>query len=87
MTKQQADNINLVFRKNHEQITKLTADLDGMRHISDSLATDLFKQKIISTQIEQVSLEAIHDIKKQRDTQARLMFFFWTAFVSYLHFF
>lgn len=84
MTKAQADNINLVFRSNNAQISSLTASVSGMRSVSDSLATALFRSKVELNQAEQDAANAVYNAERKNRFQARMFFLFWGAFVTYL---
>ena len=59
-----------------QDIDSLKHSVAGMRHVSDSLATELFRANIkVSPAV-------------RKENASGLMFFsFWSAFVSYLHFF
>ena len=72
----QAIAMNNRFVAMKQDIDSLNRSVSGMYHVSDSLATDLFRANI----------QLASSSHKERISS--LMFFsFWGAFVSYLHFF
>ena len=87
MTIKQAQDINTVFANQKSEIHKLNQDLQGMRSVADSLATDLFRTRI---QLENTQKSLFLNQKNAEYTtrfQSQLMFGFWAAFVTYLSIF
>jgi len=84
MTIKQAQDINLVFATQKSEIARLQEDLQGMRSIADSLATNLLRTNVTLHRTKQDLI--LQKIKSDRmlNKQAQLFFGFWAAFISYL---
>lgn len=72
----------------NERFTSMKQEIDGMRHVADSMATHNLRQTAIQDahilKLQQDLAYARINARKGQDIQARMMFLFWAAFVSYL---
>lgn len=72
----------------NERFTSMKQEIEGMRHISDSMATHNMRQTAAYDahilKLQQSLAYARIDARRGQDVQARMMFLFWTAFVTYL---
>lgn len=84
MTIKQAQDINTVFTNQKTEIYKLNQDLQGMRSVADSLATDLIRTKVTLNKTQQNLIVTESKTQKMLNRQAQFFFGFWTVFVTYL---
>lgn len=75
----------------NERFVRMAQEIKGMRHIADSMATHNFREKYNTDahilKLQQDLAYARIDSRKEMNFQAKLMFGFWGAFITYLQFF
>lgn len=94
MTKQQADDINLVFRKNNIEISNLRLALDSAKLSIDTLSVQRdsiskayynYRVKVSQTADKIIEDQIIYERKRRQE--AFIVYLFLTAYVSIIHFF
>lgn len=72
----------------NERFTKMKQEIEGIRHVADSMATHNIRQNALQNahilKLQQDLAWARINGRKGQDFQARVMFGFWAAFVTYM---
>ena len=72
----------------NDRFVKMNEEIHGMRHVADSMATHSLRQNAIQDahilKLQQDLAWARINGRKGQDFQARVMFGFWAAFVTYM---
>ena len=72
----------------NERFTKMKQEIEGMRHVADSMATHNIRQNALQNahilKLQQDLAYARISGRKGQDIQARMIFGFWTLFVTYM---